>query len=92
MEKHNVTHRTDNDCIQNTERNPMQPQETNSLRSHCANELMNTALKLSSYKATNIYYLTVSLALSDPSSPTKQRVSGGAAVSSEGTSGEESLS
>lgn len=49
---------------------------------------MNTALKLSSYKATNICYLTISLALSDPASPTKQRVSGGAAMSSEGTAGE----
>lgn len=49
---------------------------------------MNTTLKLSSYKATNTCYLTVSLALSDPASPTKQQVSGGAAASSEGTAGE----
>lgn len=49
---------------------------------------MNTALKLSSYKATNICYLAVALALSDPASPTKQQVSGGAARSSEGTPGE----
>ena len=49
-------------------------------------------LKTQQLQATDICYLAVALALSDPASPTKQQVSGGAAGSSEGTPGEESLS